>query len=72
MYSWVTMRRLEEDKDFDSSVIKKTKMRYRDFILLQLLTQKYHSQLGEVLSSTLVTVCAMDILLAAQDANNFS
>ena len=33
VYSCATMRRLEEDKAFDPSVIKETKMRYRNYIL---------------------------------------
>ena len=33
VYSCATIRRLEEDKAFDPSIIKETKMRYRDYIL---------------------------------------
>ena len=33
VYSCATIRRLEEGKAFDPSVIKETKMRYRDYVL---------------------------------------
>ena len=88
VYSCATIRRLEEDTAFDPSIIKETKMSYRDYVreepgryrlrsgyrprAFRSLNQQFHSLCREEPSSTLATLHDLDTQLAVRDVNNCS